>query len=382
MKSKFLDLDWKSYEKLISGLFLGADLIQVEQDVHLIDKDGSDRQVDCLVTVTFGPHSFRVVVECKSGATPIERGDVDKLLMTKEKVNASQALLFANGSFQSGAINTANANGVSLFNVKKGISQNWVPAQTFKAFCQVFCIQLQNELKLPWSKIEIGRHEGVSIPKNGLTPSVSFFPERTATKVVGRSKLLEDLIEDSVFNQIGDKYCSKFGVIGEEKDCIGFITLKCNVSFEEPIILEIIKDPLILLKIPEISINAAIRIEKKSVMWKSADDLNNALIVHDVCKDIIYQVGQDSPDSIWTWIKSSNLPLSTNLSKDHVFTIVSRENFYPECFEKPWSSFDKLKIYDCDFIAESKTMQDVLKIMRASESSRTTSLPRRRSYLE
>jgi hypothetical protein len=85
--------DWRSYERFVSGLYPGADTVVVEHNVILTDKDASPRQVDCLITVTFGPHTFRVIVECKSGTKPVERADVDELLVTRERVNASSAII-------------------------------------------------------------------------------------------------------------------------------------------------------------------------------------------------------------------------------------------------------------------------------------------------
>ena len=382
MDLKKITSDWRGYENFIAGLFVGSDSIKVERNVELTDKDGSPRQIDCLVTVASGPHSFRVVVECKSGNKPVERCEIDKLLITKEKVDASQAYLFANAEFQSGAINTAESNGIRLFTVHEATSDTWWPKSPLKALFQVWSIQLQSNLTLPWREVGIGIPDGVEWPKGIQAPQISFYPNRTHTEAIGRQKSLEDLVEDAVHENILDSISPQVGVINNGFDCVGHFTIACNVSFERPIVVRERDHPPVFLQIPKLTINAAVKIEQRSLLWKAANELDGALLVDDVTRNTSYQVGRDNPGSMWAWIESSKIPLGSGIGNNRRIVVITEESFRPECFDNPWTTFNDVNIYELDSVPESKTIQNIVQVLSKPPADSENIPNRRRQYNE
>lgn len=377
-----LKTDWRSYERFVAGLYAGADKVTVEHDVTLTDKDGSPRQVDCLVTVTFGPHTFRVVVECKAGRSPVERADVDKVLLTRAKVNASSAVIFACGEFQEGAINTASKNGIKLFQVRDPLPGEWWPATPLRALVQVWSVRLQNRLILPWEKIGVGTAGGAAWPKGIKAPTVSFYPSRSSTKILGRKDDLEQIVETAARTRVADGSSPRVGVIDGGRDCVAHFTTRCDVKFATPIVIQERDDPPTFLQIPELSIKVAVRIEQRSLSWKSWDEQDAALLVHEVTERKTYQVGRAVEDAPWVWMEPRGLPLGAGLGTDRRLVVTSQETFRAEVFDEPWDTFEKLNIHDVASVPGSKTMQAVLDVLSASPAAPRSAPAKRRRYDE
>jgi hypothetical protein len=374
--------DWKSYERLISGLFVGSDSIRVEPNVKLTDKDGSERQIDCLVTVAFGPHEFRIVIESKSGSKPVERGVIDQLLMTKEKVNAAQAILFANADFQSGAINTAKVNGIRLLRVNDGCSMGWWPSEPLTVLCQVWSLRLEDRLLIPWRDVEVGTPGSVEWPKGIKAPVVSFYPNRSCTEVLGRQTSLEELLEDAAHRDILNSCSPRIGIIGEGNDCVGNFTIVCNVCFEPPIVVREREDPPVFLRLPKLSVNVAVRIEQRAIRWKPANQLDGALIIDDVVDERRYQVGRDEKDGAWTWVDMSDSPLGAGLGNNRRIVVTTREEFRPQVFDNPWTTFERVNIYGVGSVPESKTIRALVETLGCLVNPPQTPQSRRRRYDE
>lgn len=358
-----LKKDWRGYERFVAGLYAGADRVTVEHNVTLTDKDGSSRQLDCLVTVTFGAHTFRVVVECKAGNGPVERADVDELLVTREKVNASSAVVFACGEFQSGAINTASKNGIKLFHVREPLPGAWWPAAPTRALVQVWSIRLQDHLALPWEKIGVGTPDGVEWPKGIKAPTVSFAPCRSSTKVLGRDDDLEHMIETAARNNVAHSSSPRVGVIDGGRDCVAHFTVRCDVKFLSPIVIQEREDPPTFLQIPELSVRAAVRIEQRTLSWKSRVELDAALLVNEVTERKTYQVGRAVRDAPWVWMEPRGVPLGAGVGTDRRLVVTSQETFRAEIFDRPWDTFEKINTYDVASVPASKTLQGVLDLL-------------------
>ena len=350
---------WKEYERFVAGLYSGADRVRVQHDITIRDADGSDRQIDGLVTVDVGPHQFRVLIECKSAKRRVERGDVDKLLMTRSKLNADKAVLFSSAGFQSGAINTAKANGIRLFHTSRPKASEWWPSVATRALVQVWSLRLENRVSLPWPEVGILTQQDAPFPKGIKGPDISFHPTRTRTDVIGNEKSLEDMLEDAAYSDLVDTVSEQIGVIANGRDCVGHFTVEVNPLFVGNIHIFEPADPPTVLKVPRVKFKVAVRVEQRSIEWASIDRLHDAVIATDAGTGVRYQVSQPSSDAPWTWADLRALPLGATIGTERRLVITSKDFFRPECFERPWSTFGKVNIYEIDEVPQSKTIGEV-----------------------
>lgn len=369
MKIEDVLKDWKSYEKFVCGFYSGADKVIPKHNVIITDKEGSPRQIDTLLTVEFGPLAFSVVVECKSGKSPVKRQMIDALVMTRDRVSANKAMLFANGRFQSGAENTAKSNGVELFHVRTPAPGEWWPDVSRKAIIQVWSLQLQNKLVLPWSEVGIGTPNGVEWPKGIHAPKVSFASPRTKTPLLDRGGYLEDAIEDSVRAQIANSVSPQIGLLRKGEDCVGHFSIRCDVKFVNPIHIQERKDPPVFLLVPRLSVVAAVRVEQRTLEWKGADELESAFIVEEVTTKRRFQVGRATEHSSWMWIPSDFRPTGGDLTAKQRLVIVVKDFFRPEIFADPWTTFNTVNFYETHEIPPSQTLSAVLNILSSSPAS-------------
>lgn len=355
--------DWRSYERFIAALHVGADRVTVEHNVTLVDKDGSRRQIDCLVTVSVGPHTFKVIVECKAGNSPVERADIDELLMTREKVNAASAIVFACGEYQAGAVNTASKNGIKLYQVKQAAAADWWPPAPLRALVQVWSVQLENRISLPWDQVAIGTPEGVEWPKGISAPSVTFYPTRSSTRVVGRSQDLEQMIEEAARGRVTEELGPRIGVIEGGRDCVAHFSTRCDVKFRPPITLQERQEPPTFLQVPEVAVVAAVRVDQRSLVWKARDELDEALFVHELTEQRRFQVSRAAPDSPWVWAEPRELPAGADLGSHRRLVVATRETFRPEAFSNPWTTFGRINTYEPSSVPASTTLASVLGVL-------------------
>ena len=88
-------------------------------------KDG-DFEIDITVRFRALEIDWLTVIECKCYTSPVERKVVMELHAKKNALNADKAMLFATSSFQSGAIEYAQHQGIILCHFQKVLVQRFV----------------------------------------------------------------------------------------------------------------------------------------------------------------------------------------------------------------------------------------------------------------
>ena len=106
---------WKEFEQLVAAIqrctHEGAEV--------LWDKKIDGRQYDCIINFTYGMYDYRVVIECKKETRAIEVGAVEAFVIKSQKVRANKAIMVSRNGFQSGAIETAAAYNIELYQVEE-----------------------------------------------------------------------------------------------------------------------------------------------------------------------------------------------------------------------------------------------------------------------
>jgi restriction endonuclease len=255
--------DWAALEHFVKGMYRGKDEVQVQRDVRLPDNDGGRRQIDVLVTVKRMPHVLKIVVECKRWNKPVERAQIDKLLVTVQKTNAAKGVIFTTKSYQKGALNTAQKNGVDAFLVRAPRADEMSAINAGPRYLQLCSCVPEDKVQVPNDSVEVGANgpwpRGIS-----LSPSVRFGKDRTTTPILNRTdrKSLEDLIGETARNHLSHAMAT-VGVIGDGKDCVGHFSFRCDLVFKNPILIQERTDPLVLLRIQKLSVNIAVKIEQR-----------------------------------------------------------------------------------------------------------------------
>ncbi|TAJ42432.1 MAG: restriction endonuclease [Reyranella sp.] len=116
--------DWGGFERLVAQLHETGS-VTVEHNVTLPGRSGAPRQIDVLVRHKEGLYEHLIVVECKYRNAPIERLHVDALATTIREVGASRGVIFSTEGFQSGAIDQARHEGISLFRLREPTDVEW-----------------------------------------------------------------------------------------------------------------------------------------------------------------------------------------------------------------------------------------------------------------
>jgi hypothetical protein len=91
-----------------------------------------------LIRHTQGLYKHLVVAECKYWNSPVERSDVDVVIMTVREIGASRGVIFSTKGFQSGAVLQAKHEGIELYKVRDLTTEEWgLPGRVFDMFLQV-----------------------------------------------------------------------------------------------------------------------------------------------------------------------------------------------------------------------------------------------------
>jgi hypothetical protein len=359
--------DWKAFEMFIEGLYRDDDDVQVRRDVTLDDVDGVPRQVDVFVTFKRGPHEFSVIVECKYLKKNVERRHVDELLTTVQKLRASKGVIVTTCGYQSGALTTAEKNGIDAFLVRDPDVGEWWPKVAQQTHLQLCTYCPENRLQVPIDALEIGADDPWPVGIK-TAPAVSFGRDRTSTLIQNRKdrKSLEDLIEDAVREQL-EPVVSRLGVIGSGKDCVGHFTIRCDLKFANPVVVQERPAPPVFLRIAALSVNVAIRIEQRSICRRSPLELDSCAIVENCVSKAQFQVSRSTPNAPFVWMDVLQRPLVDQLPNNSRLVVVSKESFRPECFMNPWSTFGRVSNYGIDDVPQSRTLTRVLHVLEKPE---------------
>lgn len=120
-----LVLNWGGFELFVADLNKTAEDVSVEHDVTLIDRSGVPRQIDVVLRYRKGLVRHLVIIECKYWKRNVSREKVDAFAQAVDELNADRGIIFSVVGFQSGAIKSAAANGISLFKVREPTPGEW-----------------------------------------------------------------------------------------------------------------------------------------------------------------------------------------------------------------------------------------------------------------
>jgi hypothetical protein len=271
--------------------------------------------------------------------------------------------------------------GIKLFQIRQPSHGEWWPATPLRATVQVWSVRLQDRLILPWTKIGIGTLDGGEWPKGIKSPPVTFSPSRSSTKIVGREDDLEQLIETAVRERVVECH-QTLGIIGRGRDCVGHFTTRCDLKLVPPVVVRERAEPPIFLQIPELSVLAAVRIEQRTLSWKTCAELNGALLAREVTEEKAYQVSRAAAGAPWVWMEQSRLPLGAELGSNRRLVVTTQETFRAEVFERPWDTFGKVNPYDAASVPGSRVLESILGLLNAPPSEPLSARPKRRNYDE
>lgn len=116
--------DWGGFERLVAQLHETGD-VTVEHNVTLIGRSGAPRRIDVLVRHVEGLYEHLIVIECKYRNDAVERVHVDALATTIREVGASRGVIFSTRGFQSGAIEQAKHENISLYKLREPTDEEW-----------------------------------------------------------------------------------------------------------------------------------------------------------------------------------------------------------------------------------------------------------------
>jgi hypothetical protein len=185
--------DWGGFEQFVAELNKTGDVV-VEHNVTLNDRSGTPRQIDVLIRHRQGLIEHVVICECKFWNTNVSREKVDALITTVKELNASKGVVFSVKGFQSGAVTTAAANGISLFKVREPSQEEWgAPGRHVDFYLSLVSVSL-GSLEFP------GAATIASVPQPNIALNIALGPNPSATAAfvpgVNLTTTLEKIIED------------------------------------------------------------------------------------------------------------------------------------------------------------------------------------------
>jgi Restriction endonuclease len=129
--------NWGGFEQLVAELHETGE-VSIERNVTLKGRSGASRQIDVLIRHKQGLYEHLVVAECKYWNSPVERSDVDVVIMTVREIGASCGVIFSTKGFQSGAVLQAKHDGIELYRVRDlTTEERGLPGRIVDMFLQV-----------------------------------------------------------------------------------------------------------------------------------------------------------------------------------------------------------------------------------------------------
>jgi hypothetical protein len=122
----FGDPDWQRFEKLVARIHIAlcrdAD---VKWSEKLIDKSGTERQLDVTVRTRTGPHEVLGIIQCKYEKRSVSIADVESFISTKQDLNAGLAIMVSRSGYQTGAEAKAKLHDVRLWTLVEAEQASW-----------------------------------------------------------------------------------------------------------------------------------------------------------------------------------------------------------------------------------------------------------------
>ena len=230
--------DWGGFEKLVASLH-DTGQVTVEHNVVLLGRSGAPRQIDVLVRHKEGLYEHLIVVECKYWRKNVGRQQVDALAATVSEVGASRGVIFSTSGFQSGAIEQAKHENISLFKVRDITDEEWgKPGKVVHIILQLIRLSAANiaiEVARTW--INSGRPEGKPV-NLAITLDGSGGQSRTPLIKSSDQKrdTLEELLEDAILKGARKVLAEGFTINGGD-ECERYMMANLVVNFDKKALL-------------------------------------------------------------------------------------------------------------------------------------------------
>lgn len=100
-------IEWRSYEKLVAGISVDVDDVEVEHQYDLELDTGGIKEVDVMIWDARGEGTETIMVECRYYDSNLAQDNVDSMVGLLSQSSVDRAIIITKTGFQSGAIERA-----------------------------------------------------------------------------------------------------------------------------------------------------------------------------------------------------------------------------------------------------------------------------------
>ncbi len=104
-------------EKIVGQLCSGIKNAKVENNIKLVGKSGTERQVDVFIRGNVGAFEVKILVDPKNHSTPVDIKEVESIVGMVEDVGANLGVIVCPSGFTDGAKNRASVSGIQLYEI-------------------------------------------------------------------------------------------------------------------------------------------------------------------------------------------------------------------------------------------------------------------------
>jgi hypothetical protein len=97
----------------------------VKWSEKLIDRSGTERQLDVTIRTKTGPHEVLGIIQCKYEKRPVTITDVEAFISIKQDLNAGLAIMVSRSGYQEGALAKAKLHDVRLWTLEEASKASW-----------------------------------------------------------------------------------------------------------------------------------------------------------------------------------------------------------------------------------------------------------------
>ena len=117
---------WQSFEKLVARIHIAyCRDAQVKWSEKLVDRSGTERQIDVTVRSKVGPHPVLGIISCKHKKRPVPISEVEAFITSKQDLNAAIAIMVSSSGYQEGALAKAKMYGLQLWTLQQAETAAW-----------------------------------------------------------------------------------------------------------------------------------------------------------------------------------------------------------------------------------------------------------------
>ncbi len=317
--------DWGGFEKLVAKLH-DTGTVEVKHDVTLVGKFGTPRQIDVVVKHREGLYEHLIIVECKYWNQNVSRLHVDALITAVEDLNASRGVIFSAKGFQEGAIAAAKHSGVDLYKVREPKDSEWgLPGRIVDFYMQFFQLSVGNMefhstaatgIPITPVRLDLILSEGEDLSK---TPTVH--------KDGSQGRTIEELLISAASEGAKEFTKNTFLLCGGA-DCTRYMLGHVNV---EPPAPYLVPQKDIIVVIPKVTFDLAIKIQQSRFTHDRAAGLMFALAVEDCIKGGVFGATRANNDSstVLSLLSAAEASKTGDVFKNGSVMKVMLKGFFP-----------------------------------------------------